>query len=224
LSFYPAHQMTMGEGGCVLTGTPAIKTIVESFRDWGRDCWCDPGKANTCGKRFAWQLGDLPAGYDHKYIYSHVGYNLKLTDMQAAVGIAQLAKLPSFIAHRRRMWGRMRDAIADLEDVFILPRATPGTDPSWFGFLLTVRPEAPFSRDDVVHWLEDRCIGTRLLFGGNLTKQPAYRDVAHRVSGGLDNTDLVMRGSFWIGVFPGIDDVRQDFMIEALRSFVSRHG
>jgi CDP-4-dehydro-6-deoxyglucose reductase, E1 len=224
LSFYPAHQITMGEGGCVLTGSPQLRTIVESFRDWGRDCWCEPGKANTCGKRFEWELGDLPACYDHKYIYSHIGYNLKLTDMQAAVGVAQLAKLPSFVAHRRRMWGRMRAAIADLEDVFILPQASPGSDPSWFGFLLTVQPDARFTRDILVRWLEERRIATRLLFGGNLVKQPAYRDVPHRVSGTLENTDLVMRNAFWVGVYPGIDEARQDYMIDALRTFVSRHA
>ena len=224
LSFYPAHQITMGEGGCVLTGSPQLRTIVESFRDWGRDCWCDPGKANTCGKRFAWQLGDLPAGYDHKYIYSHIGYNLKATDLQAAVGVAQLAKLPSFVAHRRRMWTRLRDAIDDLEHVFILPRPTAGSDPSWFGFLLTVRPEAPFKRDQIVRWLEERSIATRLLFGGNLVKQPAYRDVQHRVAGSLENTDLVMHGAFWIGVYPAIDEARQDYMIDALRTFVAEHG
>ena len=223
LSFYPAHHITMGEGGCVLTGSPRLKTLVESFRDWGRDCWCDPGKQNTCGKRFDWELGELPRGYDHKYIYSHIGYNLKLTDMQAAVGVAQLGKLPTFIAHRRRMWARLREALGDLEEVFILPCATKQSNPSWFGFLLTVRPDAPFNRDAVVRFLEERRIATRLLFGGNLVRQPAYRDVPHRVVGTLHNTDLVMRSTFWIGVYPGIDDARQDYMIDALRTFVLQH-
>src|SRR5262249_5219368 len=162
VSFYPAHHITMGEGGAVLTGSPLVKRAVESFRDWGRDCWCAPGKANTCGKRFEWQLGELPSGYDHKYIYSHIGYNLKPTDMQAAVGVAQLRKLPEFIATRKRNWGRLRAGLASLEEFFILPEATPESDPSWFGFLLTVRPEAPFGRPELIRYLEQRKIATRL--------------------------------------------------------------
>ncbi|HKR59170.1 MAG TPA: lipopolysaccharide biosynthesis protein RfbH, partial [Pyrinomonadaceae bacterium] len=173
-SFYPAHHVTMGEGGCVLTNKPVLKTLVESFRDWGRDCWCVPGVANTCGKRFEWQLGDLPYGYDHKYTYSHIGYNLKLTDMQAAVGVAQLEKLPGFIETRRKNFSFLYEGLRDLEEFFILPASTPGSDPSWFGFPLAVRNGAPFSRDEVLRNLEDKKIATRLLFGGNLLRQPAY--------------------------------------------------
>jgi CDP-6-deoxy-D-xylo-4-hexulose-3-dehydrase len=215
VSFYPAHHMTMGEGGCVLTDQPLLRTLVESFRDWGRDCWCEPGKDNTCGKRFDWQLGDLPCGYDHKYTYSHVGYNLKLTDMQAAVGLAQLQKLDGFIAARRANFAALREGLRDLEAHFILPEATPGSEPSWFGFPLAVRPEAPFTRGEVIRELERRKIGTRLLFGGNLTRQPAYRDCTYRVSGSLERTDFVMERVFWVGVYPGITDAMLDYMIEA---------
>jgi CDP-6-deoxy-D-xylo-4-hexulose-3-dehydrase len=224
VSFYPAHHITMGEGGCVLTSEPLLKRVVESFRDWGRDCWCAPGKANTCGKRFDWQLGQLPHGYDHKYTYSHVGYNLKLTDMQAAVGVAQLAKLPAFVAARKRNWQRLRDGLADLEEFLVLPRATAGSDPSWFGFLVTVRPEAPFSRADLVRHLEDRRIATRLLFGGNLTRQPAYRDVPYRVVGELTNTDRAMAGSLWIGVYPALRPEMLDYVIEVFHEYVGAHA
>ena len=219
VSFYPAHHITMGEGGAVLTGRPRLKTIVESFRDWGRDCWCAPGKADTCGKRFDWQLGDLPEGYDHKYIYSHVGYNLKATDMQAAVGVAQLKKLPAFIEARKRNWRRLRDRLAHLEEFLILPEPTPKSDPSWFGFAVTVRPGAPFTRNGLVKFLESRKIGTRLLFGGNLLRQPAYRGIQHRVVGSLTNTDLVTKATFWIGVYPGLTDVMLDFVIESFDMF-----
>jgi CDP-6-deoxy-D-xylo-4-hexulose-3-dehydrase len=222
VSFYPAHHITMGEGGCVLTNAPKMKTILESFRDWGRDCWCEPGKENTCGKRFDWQLGDLPHGYDHKYIYSHIGYNLKATDMQAAVGVAQLQKLSGFIERRRHNWQRLHDGLADLSDVFVLPRATEHSDPSWFGFALTVRPEAPFGRRELIQWLEGRRIATRQLFGGNLLRQPAYRDVPHRVVGELTNTDLVMQGTFWLGVYPGIDDSMVDYVVDSLRLFCAQ--
>jgi len=222
VSFYPAHHITMGEGGCVLTNAPQMKTIVESFRDWGRDCWCDPGKENTCGKRFDWDLGDLPHGYDHKYIYSHIGYNLKATDMQAAVGVAQLQKLPGFIERRRHNWRRFREGLADLSDVFVLPRATEHSDPSWFGFALTVRPDAPFGRRELIRWLEERRIATRLLFGGNLLRQPAYRDVPNRVVGELVNTDIVMQGTFWIGVYPGITDTMVDYVVDSLQLFRAR--
>ncbi|MEO6221820.1 MAG: lipopolysaccharide biosynthesis protein RfbH, partial [Vicinamibacterales bacterium] len=197
LSFYPAHHITMGEGGAVLTNQPKLKTVVESFRDWGRDCWCAPGKADTCGKRFDWQLGDLPAGYDHKYIYSHVGYNLKATDMQAAVGVSQLAKLPRFIDARRRNWTRLREGLVSLQEFMLLPEPTPHSEPSWFGFALTIRETAPFSRRELVRFLEARHIGTRLLFGGNLLRQPAYQGVPHRVVGDLVNTDIVMNSTFW---------------------------
>lgn len=213
-SFYPAHHITMGEGGCVLTQLPALKKLAESFRDWGRDCWCAPGKSNTCGCRFAWKLGDLPAGYDHKYIYSHIGYNLKATDMQAAVGVAQLKKLPAFIAARRENFAQLYAALKDLDDIFILPEATPHSNPSWFGFPLAVRKEAPVTRNQVAQFLESRHIATRLLFGGNLLRQPAYRDVRHRVIGDLRNTDFVMNNVFWIGLYPGITEPMVDYMAD----------
>ncbi|MEL6268650.1 MAG: lipopolysaccharide biosynthesis protein RfbH [Chloroflexota bacterium] len=218
LSFYPAHHMTMGEGGAVLTNKPRLKKLLESFRDWGRDCWCAPGKDNTCGKRFDWDLGDLPHGYDHKYIYSHVGYNLKVTDMQAAVGVSQLKKVPGFIAARKYNWQRLREGLADLEEHFILPEATPNSDPSWFGFALTVRPESPLQRNDVIRYIEDRHVKTRLLFGGNLIRQPAYKDLNYRVVGDLTNTDIVMNGTFWIGVYPGLTDAHIDYTIETLHN------
>jgi CDP-6-deoxy-D-xylo-4-hexulose-3-dehydrase len=221
VSFYPAHHITMGEGGCVLTDRSVLKKLVESFRDWGRDCWCDPGKADTCGKRFDWQLGDLPCGYDHKYTYSHIGYNMKLTDMQAAVGVAQLGKLPEFIRARRLNFQMLHDGLRDLEEFFILPQATPGSDPSWFGFPLTVRSKAPFSRNQVVRYLEDRKIATRLLFAGNLVRQPAYRNAPHRVVGELRNTDRVMNDTFWVGVFPGITSPLLDYMLTTFRAFVT---
>lgn len=219
-SFYPAHHLTMGEGGCVLTDDGRLKRLVESLRDWGRDCWCDPGQDNTCGKRFAWQLGQLPCGYDHKYTYSQLGYNLKATDLQAAVGLAQLQKLPAFIEARRRNFARLRQGLSDLEEFFILPEPTPGSDPSWFGFPLAVRPAAPFSRDDVLRFLEGRRIGTRLLFAGNLLRQPAYRGVVHRVAGTLENTDFVMRQAFWIGVYPGLSEAALAYIIESLHELV----
>ena len=213
-SFYPAHHITMGEGGCVLTPSPALKKLAESFRDWGRDCWCDPGKSNTCGCRFEWKLGDLPAGYDHKYIYSHIGYNLKATDMQAAVGVAQLKKLPGFIAARRANFAKLHAALSDLDDIFILPKATEHSDPSWFGFPLAVRGGAPTTRKQVVRFLESRNIATRLLFGGNLLRQPAYRDIRRRVIGTLENTDFVMNNVFWIGLYPGITQSMIDYMAD----------
>lgn len=220
VSFYPAHHMTMGEGGAVLTRTPDLRVIVESFRDWGRDCWCEPGRENTCGKRFDWQLGELPRGYDHKYIYSHVGYNLKITDMQAAVGVAQLRKLPSFIAARRRNWQLLRDGLEQLEEFFVLPEPTAGSDPSWFGFALTVRESAPFTRPELIRWLEDRRIATRLLFGGNLVRQPAYQNVPSRTVGELSNSDRVMHGTLWLGVYPGITGEMAAFMIDSIAGFV----
>jgi len=213
-SFYPAHHITMGEGGCVLTDRPLLKTLAESFRDWGRDCWCDPGKENTCGKRFDWQLGDLPHGYDHKYIYSHVGYNLKATDLQAAVGVAQLQKLPAFIEARRRNFQYLLDGLRDLEEYFILPRATANSEPSWFGFPMAVRPEAPFTRRQVVQRLEAGKIGTRLLFGGNLVRQPVYRDVPHRIAGDLTNSDFAMNHLFWVGVYPGLTEEMLGYVVD----------
>ena len=222
VSFYPAHHITMGEGGCVLTNQPKLKVLVESFRDWGRSCWCAPGVDNTCGKRFGWQLGDLPTGYDHKYTYSHIGYNLKLTDMQAAIGVSQLKKLSGFIAARRQNWQRLHDGLKPLADVLMLPQATPNSEPSWFGFLLTVRPDAPFQRNDLVRYLERHKIGTRLLFGGNLIRQPAYRNLPHRVVGDLKNTDVVMNQSFWIGVYPGRTEPMIAYMVDTITTFVQQ--
>lgn len=220
VSFYPAHHITMGEGGCVLTDNPKLKILMESFRDWGRDCWCEPGKDNTCGKRFEWQLGELPYGYDHKYIYSRIGYNLKLTDMQAAVGVAQLKKLPAFIEARRRNFLVLYEGLKDLEEFLILPQPTTGSEPSWFGFPLAVRPEAPFARNGVVRYLEKHKIATRLLFGGNLVRQPAYLDIPHRVVGGLKNSDFVMNHVFWVGVYPGLSQEALAYVIEVLHQGV----
>ena len=220
VSFYPAHHMTMGEGGCVLTDHPRLKTLVESFRDWGRDCWCKPGKDNTCGKRFNWQLGDLPSGYDHKYIYSHVGYNLKATDMQAAIGVAQLKKLPGFIAARRHNWQYLYERLKALDEFFILPRATEQSDPSWFGFALTIREGAPFTRHDLVDYLQHRKIDTRLLFSGNLTRQPAYRDTPHRIVGTLANTDRVTADALWVGVYPGLTPPMLEHVAASIEAFV----
>jgi CDP-6-deoxy-D-xylo-4-hexulose-3-dehydrase len=220
LSFYPAHQMTTGEGGCVLTDRGTLGKVVESLRDWGRDCWCAPGVENTCGKRFGWQLGDLPCGYDHKYVYSHVGYNLKLTDSQAAVGLAQLDRVPGFVAARRANWQHLADGLADLEEHFVFPRATPRSEPSWFGFALTVRPEAPFTRNQLIQFLEGRRIATRLLFGGNLTRQPAYAEVHHRVVGDLTTSDLITESTFWVGVYPGLTTEMLDYVIQSFHEFV----
>lgn len=218
VSFYPAHHMTMGEGGCVMTEKPLLRTLAESFRDWGRDCWCEPGKDNTCGKRFEWQLGELPCGYDHKYTYSHIGYNLKVTDMQAAIGVAQLQKLPGFIEARRRNFRLLHAGLSDLREFLILPEATPGSDPSWFGFPIAVRPGAPFTRDQVTRHLEDHGIKTRLLFGGNLVRQPAYRDIQKRMVGDLTNSDFVMNHVFWIGVYPGLTAPKIDYILSAFHS------
>ncbi|SIO55210.1 CDP-6-deoxy-D-xylo-4-hexulose-3-dehydrase [Singulisphaera sp. GP187] len=215
VSFYPAHHITMGEGGCVLTDRPKLKTLAESFRDWGRDCWCAPGMDNTCGQRFDWQLGRLPEGYDHKYIYSHIGYNLKVTDMQAAVGVSQLAKLDGFVAARRRNFARLDAGLADLDAFFLRPRATPGSEPSWFGYPVAVRPDAPFTRRDAVSFLNDRKIGTRQIFAGNLLRQPAYEGIPHRRIGDLANSDFVMNQAFWVGVYPGLSDAMVDYMIES---------
>jgi CDP-6-deoxy-D-xylo-4-hexulose-3-dehydrase len=216
VSFYPAHHITMGEGGCVLTDKPLMRTLVESFRDWGRDCWCAPGKENTCGKRFDWQVGQLPHGYDHKYIYSHVGYNLKATDMQAAVGVAQLKKLPAFIEARKRNFAYLKAGLKDVEEQFVLPEATPNSDPSWFGFPLLVRETAPFSRNALIEFLNGRKIGTRQLFGGNLVRQPAYADLNYRVVGDLRTSDRVMNQAFWIGVYPGLTQPMLDYVLETM--------
>jgi len=219
LSFYPAHHITMGEGGAVFTQDPVLRRAAEAFRDWGRDCYCEPGQDNTCGRRFDWQLGDLPYGYDHKFTYSHLGFNLKITDMQAAVGLAQMDHLEDFIAARRRNFDLLKAGLADLEEVFILPEATAGTEPSWFGFLLTVRDGAPFTRDEIVQHLNANKIGTRLLFAGNLTRQPYMKGRDFRVHGDLTNSDKVMRDAFWIGLYPGLSPEHIGYMVDTIRAF-----
>ncbi len=221
-SFYPAHHITMGEGGAVLVNSPRLKKIAESLRDWGRDCWCETGKDDTCGKRFGWQLGSLPFGYDHKYTYSRIGYNLKATDMQAAIGVAQMKKLPDFIAARRRNFQLLGDTLSDLQDIFLLPMATEGSDPSWFGFPMAVRPAAKFSREDLLKHLGMRKIGTRLLFAGNLIHQPAYQHCEFRVVGNLENSDFAMHRVFWLGVFPGLSPVAIEYIAASIREFVSQ--
>lgn len=221
LSFYPAHHITMGEGGAVLCNATIFKRIVESIRDWGRDCYCDPGKDNTCKKRFEWQLGDLPFGYDHKYTYSHLGYNLKITDMQAAIGVAQMDRLDDFVAARRFNWQYLRDGLKDLEDILVLPVPTPESDPSWFGFCLTLREKSGIDREAMLRFLNDeRRIGTRLLFGGNLLRQPYMKDRTYRVVGSLQNSDIVMNRTFWIGVYPGLTTNHLDYVIDTLRSYL----
>lgn len=222
LSFYPAHHITMGEGGAVFTGNARLRRAMESIRDWGRDCYCAPGADNTCHKRFDWQLGQLPHGYDHKYIYSHLGYNLKITDMQAAVGLSQLDRLEEFIDIRRRNFARLEAGLADLADVFILPEATAHSDPSWFGFPLTIRDNASFDRRTLVMHLDAHRIGTRQLFGGNLLRQPYMAGRPHRAVGALANSDIVMNRTFWIGVYPGLGEPAIDYVIDTIRSFVRR--
>ncbi|MEE9929317.1 CDP-6-deoxy-D-xylo-4-hexulose-3-dehydrase [Microvirgula sp. AG722] len=220
LSFYPAHHITMGEGGAVFTRNAELKKIVESFRDWGRDCYCAPGCDNTCNRRFNWQLGKLPAGYDHKYTYSHVGYNLKITDMQAACALAQLDKLEGFIAARKHNFTFLKERLASCEEFLILPEATPGSDPSWFGFPITIRPDSGIERVDVLRYLDQYRVGTRLLFAGNLTRQPYMENQVYRVSGELTNTDLVMNHTFWIGVHPSLSEDMLDFAAEKLETIV----
>lgn len=227
LSFYPAHQITTGEGGAVLANRGVLKRAVETFRDWGRDCWCSPGCDNTCGKRFTQQHGSLPANYDHKYVYSHLGYNLKATDMQAAVGTAQLARLDAFVSRRRNNHAYLRSALAHLEDVLVLPEPTPGSEPSWFGFAVTVRPDAPYGRTELVRHLEAGGVATRQLFGGNLLRQPAYKDVRHRLAGPLDVTDMIAERTFWIGCYPGLDETHLEYAATRLCDFhrtASRHA
>ena len=226
VSFYPAHHITMGEGGAVLTDKPALQVLIDSFRDWGRDCWCEPGMDNTCGKRFEWQLGSLPCGYDHKYTYSHVGYNLKATDMQAALGVSQIAKLPQFIERRKENFNYLKAALKPLGEFLVLPEAGEHSDPSWFGFPIGVRVGAPFTRDQLTKALEAKKIGTRLLFAGNLLRQPAYEGCEYRVIGDLPNTDFVMNQVFWIGVYPGLTRPMLDFIVETATEFVSSacHG
>ncbi|GAA4000375.1 lipopolysaccharide biosynthesis protein RfbH [Streptomyces marokkonensis] len=219
VSFYPAHHLAMGEGGCVLTSNLALARIVESVRDWGRDCWCEPGESNRCLKRFDHQMGTLPAGYDHKYIFSHVGYNLKSNDLHAALGLSQLTKLDAFIAARRANWTRLREGL-DGAPHLILPEATPRSDPSWFGFLVTLTDDAPFSRAELVRFLESRRIGTRLLFAGNLTRHPAYIGQPHRIAGALTNSDIVTERTFWVGVYPKITEEMTDYMIASFKDFL----
>jgi CDP-6-deoxy-D-xylo-4-hexulose-3-dehydrase len=222
LSFYPAHHITMGEGGAVLVNNAKLKKITESFRDWGRDCWCPPGKDNTCGERYCQKLGDLPEGYDHKYTYSHIGFNLKATDMQAALGISQLKKADSFIEKRRLNHNLLLKKLKPLEEHFILPEPTFNSDPSWFGFMLTIRNGNRINRNDLVEYLEKNKIGTRLLFGGNLTKQPAYKNSNYRILNSLENTDKVMNDGFWLGVWPGLNDQHYDYIVEKINQFMSK--
>lgn len=221
-SFYPAHHITTGEGGCVMTDDDELSQVVASLRDWGRDCMCPPGKSGVCGKRFTRQFGSLPAGYDHKYVYSHIGYNLKMTEMQAAIGVAQMDKLPKFVQARKRNFATLYEGLKKHEDRLILPQATENSDPSWFGFIITVRGGAGFSRADLVSHLERNRIETRNLFGGNLTRQPAFVNVKKRQVGDLRNTDFIMNNSFFIGVYPGIGQAEIDYILETIDKFMER--
>lgn len=220
VSFYPAHHITMGEGGAVLTSQPILKRAAESMRDWGRDCWCPPGKDNTCMKRYNWSLGDLPKGYDHKYTYSHVGYNLKVSDMQAAIGVSQLKKLPEFVRKRRANFDYLTSKLAKNEDKLLLPKATAGSEPSWFGFPITVKKSSPVTRNELVKKLEENKIGTRLLFAGNLVKQPAYKGVNYRVVGELDRTDTIMNDTFWVGVYPALQEKHLDYVAQKIQEVI----
>lgn len=223
VSFYPAHHITMGEGGSVLINNASLKKIAESFRDWGRDCWCEPGKDNTCGKRFDQCLGQLPCGYDHKYTYSHIGFNLKVTDMQAAIGLSQLKKADQFVAKRRSNFHLLTQKLSHLQTYFILPQATPDSDPSWFGYMITIRPEIKIDRNHFVHYLEQHKIGTRLLFAGNLTKQPAYLNIEKRIVDQLSNTDLIMNNGFWLGVWPGLNESHYDYYVSIIEQYIKNH-
>jgi CDP-6-deoxy-D-xylo-4-hexulose-3-dehydrase len=220
LSFYPAHHITMGEGGAVFTRSATLKLLIESMRDWGRDCWCEPGKDNTCGKRFGHKLGDLPKGYDHKYTYSHAGYNLKITDMQAAVGVAQLDRLDGFIVDRQRNFDQLTELLTPFEDVLILPKATANSQPSWFGFPITLRADAPFTRDDLIRHLDAHKIGTRLLFGGNLIRQPYMKGREYRVVGDLTNSNIVTQNTFWIGLYPGLTENHIAYVTDVMAAFI----
>lgn len=219
LSFYPAHHITMGEGGAVFTQNSDLKRIIESFRDWGRDCYCQPGKDNTCGKRFGWQLGTLPFGYDHKYTYSHLGYNLKISDMQAACGLAQLDRLNGFIETRKRNFDFLKKRLKSCEEYLILPEATKNSDPSWFGFPITLRDQANVNRVDLLQYLDQYKVGTRLLFAGNLTRQPYMVGKQYRISGNLTNTDSILNNTFWVGVYPGLDELQLDYVAGKIETF-----
>ena len=225
-SFYPPHHMTMGEGGAVYTDNPLLNRLILSYRDWGRDCYCPSGRDNTCGHRFDGDYGELPHGYDHKYVYSHLGYNLKVTDMQAAVGIAQLEKLPGFIKKRKHNWSRLYEQLSDLEDKIILPEPVENSDPSWFGFLISIRPESGLNRNDVINYIESHNIQTRLLFSGNIIKQPCFDEIrdtsAYRVVGNLKQTDFIMSNTFWVGVYPGMTDEMIDYMAQIIREAVEK--
>jgi CDP-6-deoxy-D-xylo-4-hexulose-3-dehydrase len=223
LSFYPAHHITMGEGGAVLVNNASLKKITESFRDWGRDCWCAPGKDNTCGERYCQKLGELPEGYDHKYTYSHIGFNLKVSDMQAAVGLSQLTKADHFVTRRKENHSILSEMFKEFEEHFILPKATENSDPSWFGFMLTIREGSPIDRNKFVEYLEQNKIGTRLFFGGNLLRQPAYYNLNHRKIDDLRNTDLIMNNSFWLGVWPGLSQVHYDYIIDIVRNYINKY-
>ncbi len=222
VSFYPAHHITMGEGGCVLTDDDLLGRIVRSIRDWGRDCYCAGGENNTCGKRFSQQFGNLPYGYDHKYVYSHIGYNLKVTDMQAAIGVAQMGKLVDFISHRKSNFRKLYAILEPYQDWLILPHAIPNTDPAWFGFVITVRPQAGFKRNDLTRFLEANRIETRNLFAGNLLRQPAFMDIDCRVVGPLTNTDIIMENTFFIGVYPGIDEAQLSYIELIFKRFFDK--
>jgi CDP-6-deoxy-D-xylo-4-hexulose-3-dehydrase len=222
VSFYPAHHITTGEGGAVLVKSPLVKKQVESFRDWGRDCYCETGHDNTCKKRFEWQLGELPHGYDHKYIYSHIGYNLKATDIQAALGVSQLKKLEGFVEKRKENFEYLFAGLRDIEGL-TMPRATHNSDPSWFGFPITLESDHPVDREELLRFLDNRKIGTRLMFAGNITRQPAYANVDFKIVGDLNNSDVVMRRSFWIGVYPGLSTVMLDYVIDSIKEFMRRY-
>jgi CDP-6-deoxy-D-xylo-4-hexulose-3-dehydrase len=220
LSFYPAHHITMGEGGAVFTDDPVLRRVIESIRDWGRDCYCAPGKDNTCGKRFKWKLGDMPAGYDHKYTYSHMGYNLKITDMQAALGLAQLERLDGFVEARKQNFRHLHKRLEGLADRIMLPEPTPASDPSWFGFAMTLLPHVERTREQLTAFLDRHKIGTRLLFAGNLTRQPYFQGKPHRISGTLENTDIAMTRTFWIGVYPGLHVEMLDYAADKILEFM----
>lgn len=221
-SFYPAHHITMGEGGALVTNDNQLRKLIKSFRDWGRDCWCEPGHDNTCGKRFGWQLGSLPFGYDHKYIYSHTGYNLKITDMQAAIGVEQLKKLPSFIKARKKNFILLYEGLKKFDKYFILPKIEPKADPSWFGFPITIRKDAGFAREEIIKYLENNKIATRMLFAGNIVRHPSFKNVNYRIYGNLKNTDFIMNNTFWLGVYPGFTNKIINYILEKFGEFFKK--